>query len=161
MTVVSGLERARGSWQGTLSVMAKSDLLTRLDAKLEQAETGLNEALNVTLEATLISRVGRDGEAVKEVPKKEADAMTTVSPGQEFLVAVDFHNGSKDRLFIDGLKLEVPKGMEHDFRQDETCRHQARRERSRSFSVAGAEGRRVHATVLASRRSGDGERESH
>ena len=36
--------------------------------------------------------------------------MTAVSPGQEFLVAVDFHNGSKDRLFIEGLKLEVPEG---------------------------------------------------
>ena len=36
--------------------------------------------------------------------------MTTVSPGQDFLVAVDFHNGSKGPLFIDGLKLEVPMG---------------------------------------------------
>jgi hypothetical protein len=36
--------------------------------------------------------------------------MTTVSPGQEFLVAVDFHNGSKDKLYVDGLKLEVPEG---------------------------------------------------
>jgi hypothetical protein len=26
---------------------------------------------------------------------KEADALTAVSPGQEFLVAVKFHNGSK------------------------------------------------------------------
>src|SRR5208282_4487512 len=28
----------------------------------------------------------------------------------ELLVAVDFHNGSKDRLFIEEMKLEVPEG---------------------------------------------------
>ena len=41
---------------------------------------------------------------------KEADALTTVSPGQEFLVAVTFHNGSKLPLLIDHIKLEVPEG---------------------------------------------------
>ncbi|MFZ0774818.1 MAG: PIG-L family deacetylase [Candidatus Sulfotelmatobacter sp.] len=96
--------------QASVSVVAKSDLLARLEEKREQAETALNDALNVGLEATVVSRVGPDGEPVKEITKKEADAMTTVSPGQEFLVAVDFHNGSKDRLYVDGLKLEVPEG---------------------------------------------------
>ena len=111
MGVVAGLERAHEEVnKSALSVAAKSDLLMRLEEKREQAEMALNEALNVTLEATVVSRVGRDGEPVKEVPTKEADAMTTVSPGQEFLVAVDFHNGSKDPLMIDGLKLEVPEG---------------------------------------------------
>ena len=90
----------------------RSDLLARLEEKSEQAETALNEALDVTLEATVVSRVGSNGEAVKEAAKKEADAVTTVSPGQEFLVAVDFHNGSKNRLLVDGLKLEVPKGWD-------------------------------------------------
>ncbi len=41
---------------------------------------------------------------------KEADAQTTVSPGQEFLIAVTFHNGSKLPLVIDHIKLEVPAG---------------------------------------------------
>jgi LmbE family N-acetylglucosaminyl deacetylase len=90
----------------------RSDLLARLEEKSEQAETALSEALDVTLEATVVSRVGSNGEAVKEAAKKEADAVTTVSPGQEFLVAVDFHNGSKNRLLVDGLKLEVPKGWD-------------------------------------------------
>ena len=46
-----------------------------------------------------------------EVPVlKEADALTTVSPGQEFMVAVTFHNGSKLPLVIDHIKLEVPEG---------------------------------------------------
>jgi LmbE family N-acetylglucosaminyl deacetylase len=108
---VAGLERARAEVsKSTLEVVAKADLLARLEEKREQAETALNEALNVTLEATVVSRAGPEGEPVKEPTKKEADALTTVSPGQEFLVAVDLHNGSKDHVFIDGLKLEVPEG---------------------------------------------------
>jgi LmbE family N-acetylglucosaminyl deacetylase len=109
--VVVELERVRAEVrESALSDSAKSDLLTRLEEKSEQAETALNEALNITLEATVVSRVKQNGEAAKEPPKNEADALTTVSPGQEFLVAVDLHNGSKDRLSIDGLKLEVPEG---------------------------------------------------
>ena len=41
---------------------------------------------------------------------KEGDALTTVSPGQEFLIAVTFHNGSKQPLVIDHIKLDVPVG---------------------------------------------------
>ncbi len=93
-----------------LSDTAKSDLVLRLEEKCGQAEAAINDALNVTLEATLVSRVGPDGEPVVEVAKKEAEAMTTVSPGQDFLVAADFHNGSRDKLYVDGLKLEVPEG---------------------------------------------------
>jgi LmbE family N-acetylglucosaminyl deacetylase len=111
MGVVRGLEQIRVEvGKSALSVAAKSDLLARLEEKSEQAETALNDALHITLEATTVSRVDLNGTPVKEVVKKEPDAMTTVSPGQEFLVAVDFHNGSKDPLFIDGLKLEVPEG---------------------------------------------------
>ena len=83
----------------------QSDLLTRLAEKREQAEAALNDALNVSLEATVTSRA-----VPTRALAKEADAMTTVSPGQEFLVAVDFHNGSGERLFVDAVKLEVPKG---------------------------------------------------
>ncbi len=111
MGIVTGLQRAHEEVsKSPLSAAAKSDLLMRLEDKRDQAETALNEALDVTLEATVVSRAGPEGKAVEEPAKKEADATTTVSPGQEFLVAVDFHNGSKDRLFIDGLKLEVPEG---------------------------------------------------
>jgi LmbE family N-acetylglucosaminyl deacetylase len=108
--VVIGLQQAHAEVsKSTLGVAAKSDLLARLEEKREQAETALNLALDVTLEATVVSHVGANGEAAKDIPK-EADAMTTVSPGQEFLVAVDFHNGSKTHLYIDGLKLQVPEG---------------------------------------------------
>jgi hypothetical protein len=81
----------------------------QIDEKRSQAETALNDALNVSLEATVILRPVPEGRGAKEVAK-EADAITTVSPGQEFLVRVGFHNGSKERLFLEGLKLEVPEG---------------------------------------------------
>ncbi len=111
MGVVVGLERIRAEvGKSAVSVGAKSDLLARLVEKSEQADSALNEALHITLEATTISRVDANGTPVKEVLKKEADAMTTVSPGQEFLAAVDFHNGSKQSLVMDGIKLEVPEG---------------------------------------------------
>jgi hypothetical protein len=110
MEVVAGLERSYAEVsKSTLSIGAKSDLMGRLQEKREQAEMALNLALGVTLEATVVSRVGPNGDPEKEIAK-EADAMTTVSPGQEFLVAVDFHNGSKSRMFVDGLKLNVPQG---------------------------------------------------
>jgi LmbE family N-acetylglucosaminyl deacetylase len=109
--VEAGLERASAEvGKSALAAVTKADLLARLEEKREQAETALNDALHVTLEATVVSRVGTKGAPVKEVAKKEADATTTVSPGQEFLVGVDFHNGSQEPLFIDGLKLEVPEG---------------------------------------------------
>jgi hypothetical protein len=93
--------------QSSISSAAKSDLLMRIDEKIGQAETGLNLALNVSLEAAVESG-GRNTGA--SAPPKEADALTTVSPRQEFLVAVKFHNRSKLPLTVDGLKLEVPAG---------------------------------------------------
>jgi LmbE family N-acetylglucosaminyl deacetylase len=111
MGVVSGLEQVHVEvGKSTLGAGAKSDLLARLEEKREQAETALNEALHVTLEATTVYSVDANGGPVKEVLRKEADATTTVSPGQEVLVAVDFHNGSKHSLVMDGLTLEVPEG---------------------------------------------------
>jgi LmbE family N-acetylglucosaminyl deacetylase len=106
MEVVAGLERVCAEVnKSSLSAGSKDDLLARLREKSVQASMALNDALNVTLEATLVTRA-----EPKDGIEKEAEALTTVSPGQEFLVAVDFHNRSKDRLFIDGLKLEVPEG---------------------------------------------------
>jgi len=107
----AGLQRVHAEVEkSALSAAVKSDLLARLEEKREQAEAALNDALNVRLEAMVVSRVGPNGEAVKKAAKKESEALTTVSPGQEFLVSVDFRNGSKDSLLVDGLKLEVPRG---------------------------------------------------
>lgn len=111
LAVVSALGQIQSRISSsTLSEPAKTDLLMRLSEKEKLAETATNEALNTTLEASVVSRVDSNGHAFKEELPKESDALSAVSPGQEFLVAVDLHNGSKHTLLIDGLKIEVPPG---------------------------------------------------
>ncbi len=106
MKVVEELNRVSGEVRrSAASPAAKLDFLTRIAEKRQQAETALNLALGVTLTADVSSDGGREIHVLKE-----ADALTTVSPGQEFLVAVTFHNGSKQPLLIDHVKLEVPAG---------------------------------------------------
>ncbi len=106
MKVVTGLAHASGEVRGSaLGAAGKLDLLTQIAEKQEQAERALNLALGVSLTA----QVSSDGEREIKV-LKESDALTTVSPGQEFLVAVTFHNGSKGPLVIDHIKLDVPAG---------------------------------------------------
>jgi LmbE family N-acetylglucosaminyl deacetylase len=81
------------------------DVINVLTEKKQQAERALNLALGVSLTADVSSDGQREIKVVKE-----ADALTTVSPEQEFLVAVTFHNGSKQSLVIDHIKLDVPAG---------------------------------------------------
>jgi hypothetical protein len=82
-----------------------ADVTSVLEEKRQQAERALNLALGVSLTADISSDGQREIKVVKE-----ADALTTVSPEQEFLVAVTFHNGSKQPLVIDHIKLDVPTG---------------------------------------------------
>jgi LmbE family N-acetylglucosaminyl deacetylase len=106
LKIVTGLKRVSDLVrEDRLNATTKLDLLTRMAEKQEQAERALNFALGVSLTADVSSDGRRELHAVKE-----ADALTTVSPGQEFLVAVTFHNGSKQPLVIDHIKLEVPEG---------------------------------------------------
>jgi LmbE family N-acetylglucosaminyl deacetylase len=106
MKVVTGLNQLSREVSGSaLNPLARIDLLSRLAEKKQQAQTALNLALGVSLNADVSSNGRPDGP-----PPKEADALTTVSPGQEFLVAVTFHNSSKQALTIDFVKLEVPAG---------------------------------------------------
>ena len=103
---LNGLERAREEvGKSGVDGPIKADVLDRLVEKMEQAERAVNDALNVMLEATVVQRA----KAGASVPK-EAEAMTTVSPGEGFQVAVDFRNGSHQSVSIDSLKLEVPEG---------------------------------------------------
>src|ERR1700722_20219873 len=106
MKVVTGMNRISSEvTAAALSPDAKLDFLTRIAEKQQEAETALNLALGVSLKADVAS----DG--YPEVHTlKEADAITTVSPGQEFMVAVILHNGSRHKLVIDHVKLEVPAG---------------------------------------------------
>jgi LmbE family N-acetylglucosaminyl deacetylase len=110
MKIVVGLNRADDEVRKEgMSAAAKRDFLGRIAEKKQQAETALNLALGVSLTANVSLEAQREGQ--REVrPPKEVDALTTVSPGQEFLVAVTFHNGSKIPLLIDHIKLDVPAG---------------------------------------------------
>ena len=102
--VVQRLQRVRAELDSTrLTAEQKSDLLTRIATKQQQAETALNLSLGVTLSA----EASTAGE--QNIPK-QSDVLTTVSPGQEFAVKVTFHNGSKQPLKIEGIGLEVPSG---------------------------------------------------
>jgi LmbE family N-acetylglucosaminyl deacetylase len=104
--VVSGLNRVDDEVsKSTLTAGVKVDLQARLRAKERQAETALNLALNVNLDAVVVSST-----APSAPVSKEGDALTTVSPGQEFLIAVNLHNGSKQPLTVDAVKLDVPAG---------------------------------------------------
>jgi LmbE family N-acetylglucosaminyl deacetylase len=106
MKVVAGLNRIHEEVRrGQRSAQAKTDVLTRIATKQQQAETALNLALGVKLSADVAS----DDVRKHNIPKESA-ALTTVSPGQEFVVAVTFHNGSKLPLLIDHVALEVPAG---------------------------------------------------
>ncbi len=104
--VVSALKRLDEEvGKSELSEVAKLHLQTDLQSKRQQAETALNLALNVTLAADVVSSATPNS----GIPK-EADALTAVSPGQEFLVAVKMHNGSKEPLTVDAVRLDVPEG---------------------------------------------------
>jgi len=81
-----------------------SDVMSVLEEKHQQAETALNLALGVSLTANV------SGDSPTAQAPKEADALTAVSPGQEFMIGVTLHNGSKLPLTIDHIKLEVPAG---------------------------------------------------
>jgi LmbE family N-acetylglucosaminyl deacetylase len=106
MKIVAGLNRVSDAVRGSgLGAAMKTVLLTRIAEKQQQAETALNLALGASLTADVSSDGGREVHVLKE-----ADALTTVSPGQEFMIAVTFHNGSKEPLLIDHIKLEVPAG---------------------------------------------------
>jgi LmbE family N-acetylglucosaminyl deacetylase len=106
MKLVAQLTRLNGEINSSrLPPSTKLDLLTRIAEKQEQAETALNLALGVTLTANVSSNEGLNA----GVPKED-DALTTVSAGEEFMVGVTLHNGSKLPLAIDHIKLEVPAG---------------------------------------------------
>ena len=119
MKVASELKKVRDQIEAaSLSAEQKLDLLTRIAEKQQQAESALNLALGVSLVAEagatprspISPRDADDSTAVRTAPPKETDALIAVSPGQEFLVEVILHNGSRLPLSIDHIKLEVPEG---------------------------------------------------
>jgi LmbE family N-acetylglucosaminyl deacetylase len=88
-----------------LSSPLKEDLAGRLREKEQQTQKAINLAMDISVEAT----VAPPQDVGAGLPK-EQDALTTVSPGQKFLVRVKFHNGSKYKLVLDRMRLDAPKG---------------------------------------------------
>ena len=91
--------------KSNLGEPAKNDLLTRLREKQNRAETALNLAMNVSLEATVPPPQGPGA----GLPR-EAEALTVVSPGQPFTVIAELHNGSKSPVTIQNAVLDSPEG---------------------------------------------------
>jgi LmbE family N-acetylglucosaminyl deacetylase len=88
---------------GDITTALKQDLLQRLREKQQQMRTALNLAMDISLEATVAPPDAGTGSP------KEGDALTAVSPGQKFLVRFRFHNGSKYKLVLDGVRLDAPQ----------------------------------------------------
>jgi LmbE family N-acetylglucosaminyl deacetylase len=95
----------------------KQDLLVRLQEKEQQAKTALNLALNLSLQAVLVSPQTSGGQA-----QPGHDPLAAISPGQKFTVRVKFHNGSAHSLQLRSLVLEgqakehlppVPPGQDY------------------------------------------------
>ncbi|MBZ5651080.1 MAG: PIG-L family deacetylase [Acidobacteriia bacterium] len=79
----------------------KQDLLTRVREKEGQARTALNLALNLSLQASLVSPQGSSAP-----PAEGEDPLAAISPGQKFTVRVKLHNGSTHPLQLRSLFLE-------------------------------------------------------
>ena len=105
LATIRQLDSLLSRLQGGVQNPATLDVIQILADKHRQAERALNLALGVSLAADVTTDPLKPG----PLPK-DSDAQTTVSPGQEFVVAVTFHNGSKQPLVIDHIKLEVPAG---------------------------------------------------
>jgi LmbE family N-acetylglucosaminyl deacetylase len=83
--------------------VTKDNLLAVLREKVQQAQTGVGLALDLVLSATVASPAA-PGKTVPELK----DALTVVSPAQNFQVIVRLHNGSKYWLDVDGADLDQP-----------------------------------------------------
>ncbi len=83
-----------------LTQAAKENLLATLREKQEQAQIALSLALGVSLRASVTSFSG-PGKATPAL----RDALTVVSPTQQFQVVARLHNGSRDWLIVDNADL--------------------------------------------------------
>lgn len=78
----------------------KQGLLTRLREKEAQARSALNLALNLSLQASMVSPQSSDSHLPGQNP------LAAISPGQRFIVKVKVHNGSTHPLQLRSLFLE-------------------------------------------------------
>ncbi len=96
-SVVESLARLEGRLRGGNN----QDRLARLIEKESQARIALNLALNLSLQASLVSPP-----ASSAPPPPGEDPLAAISPGQKFTVRVKLHNGSAHPLQLRSLFLE-------------------------------------------------------
>jgi len=94
-----------GVGKSKLSPPSKNAVLQALREKQAQAETALNLAMNVSLEASVDPPDGRE----KGAPTQD-NALTVVSAGQKLSVTVKFRNGSNYNLWLDRISFDGPDG---------------------------------------------------
>jgi len=101
LAAVASLQKATAEIQtGHLPEADKRVLMDRFNEKIQQTEKAANLALNVTLQASVIAPKESEGRP------QEVDALTAVSPGQQFAVRVTLHNGSKYPLSSSVISLQ-------------------------------------------------------
>ncbi len=101
--VAQGLREIIGRVDGSdLGQAAKAALLTHLRNKQQQAETALNLAMTVDVQAVVLAKRPDSGASLPH----EQDALTVISPGQRFDLYVTFHNGSRYPLVVENVTLE-------------------------------------------------------
>jgi LmbE family N-acetylglucosaminyl deacetylase len=114
----------------TLSASRKEELLSVLREKQGQAEAALNLAMNVSLEAKVAAPEG----PAAGLPR-EQDALTVVSPGQNFTVVVKVHNGSKQPLWVANPSLDGPQDWITDAKKSGVVRIQPGADYSADFRL--------------------------
>jgi LmbE family N-acetylglucosaminyl deacetylase len=108
---LSSVVESLGRLEGRLRGGNNQDRLARLIEKESQARIALNLALNLSLQATLVSPQPR-----KSPPASGEDPLAAISPGQKITVRVQLHNGSTHALQLRSLFLE---GQVDDSQQKE------------------------------------------
>jgi LmbE family N-acetylglucosaminyl deacetylase len=114
LVVLQNLDSLTGRVDSSqISSPLKEGLLEALREKRQQAQTAVNLAMQISVEATVAPP-----QSVGTGWPKEEEAFTVVSPGQRFLVRLKFHNGSKYKLVMDRVRLDAPQGWARQIDQE-------------------------------------------
>ena len=100
LSVINSLSRLESQISGSRDAR-KQDVLARLQEKETQARTALDLALNLSLQAALVSPPGSSAP-----PTPGHDPLAAISPGQKFNVKLQLHNGSTHPVQLRSLFLE-------------------------------------------------------
>jgi len=103
-----------------LSAAAKLDLLQRLREKSQQAETALNFAAGVSLDA--VAAIPSDGSAA-------------VSPGQKLDLSVTLHNGGTSVIAVGDVTLQGFENWTHDLSNKTSAKIEAGKDYTIKFAV--------------------------